>query len=102
MSQTPPRFCQQCGTPLEPGQRFCSNCGTTADFSAANPTARTPDQAPADDSIAPPPPADLYTQPAQPSMYAQPPSYTQYPQPAPSPAQGYQQPPVYAAPQKDS
>jgi cytoskeletal protein RodZ len=105
MSQTPPRFCQQCGTPLEPGQRFCSNCGTTADFSAASLTERTPDQALAADSAVPPPPpppADLYTQPAQPSMYAQPPSYTQYPPPAPPPAQGYQQAPVYAAPQKDS
>lgn len=22
-----PKFCIQCGTPLEPGQKFCSNCG---------------------------------------------------------------------------
>jgi cytoskeletal protein RodZ len=95
MSQTSPRFCQQCGTPLEPGQRFCSNCGAIADSDAAHPTEHTPDQALAADSTVPPPPPP-------PLMYAQPPSYAPYPPPAPPPAQGYQQPPVYAEPQTDS
>jgi hypothetical protein len=104
MSQTSPRFCQQCGTPLEPGQRFCSHCGAIADFNAATPTERTPDQAFATDSTIPPPPppplADLDMQPAPPFPYAQPPLYSDTPySPYPPPAQGYQPPPVSVVPQ---
>ncbi len=109
MSQTSPRFCQQCGTPLEPGQKFCANCGASADSDAAYPTERTPDQTLAVDSTIPPPPppplADLDREPEPPFPYAQPPMYsdTPYaPYPPPPPAQDYQQPPFSVVPQKDS
>jgi hypothetical protein len=109
MSQITPRFCQQCGTPLEPGQKFCSNCGAIADVNAAYPTERTPDQTLAVDSTIPPPPlplTDLDRQPASPLPYAQPPVYSDTPYapypPPPPPAQGYQQPPFSVVPQKDS
>src|SRR5215472_2645090 len=108
MSQTPPRFCQQCGTPLEPGQHFCAHCGAIADVNAAYPTERTPDQTLAADSTIPPPPpppADLDGQPAPPFPYAQPPVYSDTPYasyPLPPPTQGYQPPPVYVVPQTDS
>jgi hypothetical protein len=108
MSQTSPRFCPHCGTPLEPGQRFCSQCGAPADFNTATPTERTPEQSFAPDSTIPPPPpppplADPYTQPAQPPMYAQPPSYSDTPySPYPPPAPGYPPPPVSVVPQTGS
>ncbi len=101
MSQTAPRFCQHCGTPLDPGQRFCSNCGAPADSNAATPTELTPDQALVNDSTTPPPPppplADPNTQPAQPPSYSDTP-YSPYPPPSP----GYQQPPGYVVPQTAS
>jgi hypothetical protein len=107
MSQTSPRFCQHCGTPLDPGQKFCSNCGAIADVNTATPTERTTDQALAADSTIPPPPppplADLDMQPAPPFPYAQPPSYSDTPYaPYPTPAPGYQPPPVSVVPQTDS
>jgi hypothetical protein len=109
MSQTSPRFCQHCGTPLLPGQRFCAHCGASADVNAATPTERTPDQALAADSTIPPPPppppADLDRQPAPPLPYAQPPVYsdTRYASyPPPPPTQGYPPPPASVVPQTDS
>ena len=39
-----PRFCPQCGSPREAGQRFCPTCGTSLDMAANNPTARASDQ----------------------------------------------------------
>ncbi len=107
MSQTSPRFCPHCGTPLLPGQRFCSHCGAPADFNTATPTELTPDQAFAPDSTIPPPPppplADPYMQPAQPVLYDQPPSYSDTPySPYPPPALGYTPPPVSVVPQTDA
>lgn len=32
---TPARFCENCGTVLDPGQRFCAGCGQPADGSSA-------------------------------------------------------------------
>ncbi|MCX7859492.1 MAG: zinc-ribbon domain-containing protein [Chloroflexus sp.] len=54
MSQ--PRFCPQCGSPVEAGERFCANCGT-----------RMPEQ--------PPPAMPPYAPPSQPPVTA-PPSST--------------------------
>ncbi len=39
MAQQPPRFCSECGTPLQAGQRFCTNCGATMGADALAPTA---------------------------------------------------------------
>src|SRR5215472_16459676 len=107
MSQTSPRFCPHCGTPLLPGQRFCSHCGAPADFNTATPTELTPDQAFAPDSTTPPPPppplADPNRQPAQPVMYDQPAPYSDTPySPYPPPAPGYPAPPVSVVPQTAS
>jgi cytoskeletal protein RodZ len=107
MSQTTPRFCQHCGTPLEPGGRFCSHCGAPADSNTATPTELTPDQTLAADSTIPPPPppppADLETQPAPPFPYAQPPLYSDTPYPPyPPPAPVYPPPPVSVVPRTDS
>jgi cytoskeletal protein RodZ len=107
MSQTSPRFCQHCGTPLLPGQRFCSQCGAPADFNTATPTEITPDQTLAADSPIPPPPppppADLDRQPAPPFPYAQPPMYSDTPYPPYSPpAPGYPPPPASVVPQTAS
>lgn len=44
MSQPLARFCQQCSSPLEPGQRFCTNCGATTNIDSNVPTALTNDQ----------------------------------------------------------
>ena len=44
MSQPLARFCQQCRSPLEPGQRFCTNCGATTSIESNAPTALTNDQ----------------------------------------------------------
>ncbi len=44
MSQPLARFCQQCSSPLEPGQRFCTNCGATTSIDSNVPTALTNDQ----------------------------------------------------------
>ncbi len=39
MAQSSPRFCPQCGGPVEAGQRFCTNCGATMSIEASAPTA---------------------------------------------------------------
>ncbi len=44
MSQSLSRFCPQCGSPLEPGQRFCTNCGATTNIESNAPTALTSDR----------------------------------------------------------
>jgi zinc ribbon protein len=42
--QSSARFCSQCSSPLEPGQRFCTNCGATTSIESNVPTALTSDQ----------------------------------------------------------
>ncbi len=44
MSQSLARFCSQCSSPLDPGQRFCTNCGATTSIESNVPTALTSDQ----------------------------------------------------------
>lgn len=44
MSQSFSRFCPQCSSPLEPGQRFCTNCGATTNIESNAPTALTSDR----------------------------------------------------------
>ena len=39
-----PRFCSECGKPLEAGHRFCTNCGATTSGEADARTALTSDQ----------------------------------------------------------
>ena len=39
-----PRFCSECGKPLEAGHRFCTNCGATTNVEADARTALTSDQ----------------------------------------------------------
>jgi len=39
-----PRFCSECGKPLEADQRFCTNCGATSSVDSNAPTALTKDQ----------------------------------------------------------
>ena len=39
-----PRFCSECGKPLEAGHRFCTNCGSTTSVEADARTALTSDQ----------------------------------------------------------
>jgi len=34
---TPARFCENCGTALDPGQRFCSGCGQPTDGTSSTP-----------------------------------------------------------------
>lgn len=120
MSQMPPRFCSQCGTPVPAGQRFCSNCGSTMDADFGKPTSASsdPNRSPFPDiptqlsagdmpmreaGVPPPPPLQSSIPPSVP-----PPSYTNYPTEA---AQSYGQStpamqptpvPTYAKPQKDS
>jgi hypothetical protein len=43
LSQSLSRFCPQCNSPLEPGQRFCTNCGATTSIESNAPTALTND-----------------------------------------------------------
>lgn len=43
MAQSFPRFCSQCGSPLEVGHRFCTNCGATTNVESNNPTALAAD-----------------------------------------------------------
>lgn len=53
MAQSSPRFCSQCGSPLEASQRFCTNCGATTNIESDARTAlATSDQtALASDSV---------------------------------------------------
>ncbi len=47
MAQSSPRFCSQCGSPVEAGQRFCTNCGATTNIESNSATAlATGDQTP--------------------------------------------------------
>jgi len=39
LAQSSPRFCSQCGSPLEAGQRFCTNCGATTNIESNAATA---------------------------------------------------------------
>jgi zinc ribbon protein len=39
LAQSSPRFCPQCGSPLEAGHRFCTNCGATTNIESNAPTA---------------------------------------------------------------
>ena len=39
MAQSSPRFCSQCGSPLEASQRFCTNCGATTNIESNAATA---------------------------------------------------------------
>ena len=39
-----PRFCSECGKPLEAGHRFCTNCGATTSVEADARTTLTSDQ----------------------------------------------------------
>ena len=39
-----PRFCSECGKPLEAGHRFCTNCGATTSIEANARTTLTSDQ----------------------------------------------------------
>src|SRR2546421_11326521 len=39
-----PRFCSECGKPLEAGHRFCTNCGSTTSVEANALTTLTSDQ----------------------------------------------------------
>lgn len=46
MAQSSPRFCAQCGSPIEAGHRFCTSCGATTSVESNAPTAlATSDQA---------------------------------------------------------
>ncbi len=98
MAQYSNRPCPKCDTPLTPGQRFCSNCGSIVEPSAYQPTELTPNSASSS--------ADMGTYqetPPPPPMN----SYGQTPMPPPStnyqtPQMGYQPPPSYTQPQKDS
>ncbi len=65
MAQQPMRYCQQCGSPMEPGQRFCSNCGATMDGGAIKATERAQDSGIANEetrAATPPPPPQMYGQ----------------------------------------
>lgn len=75
MNQTP-RFCSNCGKPLNPGARFCGSCGATVQAIPAAPQ--------------PPPQQPQYTPPPQP-QYAPPPQQPQY---APPPQPQYAPPPA--------
>ena len=44
MARSFPRFCSQCGSPLEAGHRFCTNCGATTNVESNNPTALASDE----------------------------------------------------------
>ncbi len=43
MARSFPRFCSQCGSPLEAGHRFCTNCGATTSVESNNSTALAAD-----------------------------------------------------------
>jgi hypothetical protein len=46
LAQSSPRFCAQCGSPIEAGHRFCTSCGATTSVESNAPTAlATSDQA---------------------------------------------------------
>lgn len=98
MAQQFHRSCPKCDAPLAPGQRFCSNCGSIVEPSASQPTELTPNSAGSLPEMGtyletpPPPPEGSYgpTPSFSPSTNYQPPQI------------GYQPPPSYATPQKDS
>ncbi|MDQ2716566.1 MAG: zinc-ribbon domain-containing protein [Chloroflexota bacterium] len=123
MTQNSPRPCPRCGIPVTPGQRFCSNCGATIDISAADPTAHAEISGQgaqihdmSTESVPPPidyghgvPVHDMSTisstAPPPPQTYGQQqptPPYQQYTPPAQNMQQGFQQPPPFTQPQKDS
>ncbi|MBN1260902.1 MAG: zinc ribbon domain-containing protein [Anaerolineae bacterium] len=61
-----PRFCSNCGSPLNPGARFCSRCGSPVQPPAAPPPrAQQPPQY-APPYPGPPPAHPAYAQPAEP------------------------------------
>ncbi len=98
MAQQFNRSCPKCDTPLTPGQRFCSNCGSIVEPGAYQPTELTPNSG----SSIPEMGTYLETPPPPPSgSYGQIPSFPPATNYSP-PQEGYQPPPAYAKPQKDS
>ncbi len=62
MSQTPPRVCPTCQTPIGAGQRFCANCGSAV--AEQSPTiAPTVASSLSNSGMQPPPPANAGYQP---------------------------------------
>jgi hypothetical protein len=98
MAQQFNRPCPNCNMPVASGQRFCSNCGSIVEPGAYQPTERTPNSGSSSADMGtyletpPPPPMDSYGQTSMP------PSSSNYQ----NPQAGYQQPPSYAQPTKDS
>ncbi len=98
MAQQFNRPCPKCNTPVAASQRFCSNCGSIVEPGAYQPTEMTPNSGSSSADMGtyletpPPPPMNSYGQ--TPSF----PSSSNY-QP---PQVGYQPPPSYAQPKKDS
>lgn len=39
MAQSSPRFCSECGSPIDGDHRFCTNCGASTSIETNNPTA---------------------------------------------------------------
>ncbi len=88
MAQQPPRFCSECGTPLQAGQRFCTNCGATMNVDASSPTAAaTPATVLAGDSPAGPAelPAGGSNTPAAPTQFSSMPTEPDVEQPSVAP-----------------
>jgi len=98
MAQQFNRPCPNCNMPVASGQRFCSNCGSIVEPGAYQPTELTPNSGSSSADMhtyletPPPPPLDSY---GQTPMF---PSSSNYQ----NPQVGYQPPPSYAQPTKDS
>ena len=60
MSETPARYCGNCGNELDPEDRFCQNCGRAVHQTAQVPTVPTPE---ADVPVPPPPQQEAGEQP---------------------------------------